>query len=265
MRPCHVLRVFTRGDVGGNHLGVVNDMTGLDDAGMQQIATELGFSETIFIDWMEEGTPRVRIFTPALELPFAGHPLVGAAWTLASMGPGTVNEMICGVGTIPFRVDGEVAVVDTPLVEDVRPAPEGADVAAAVGIPEPVRAWWAMMPVPYLVLDLGSAEAVAGATPDISKLIALRAGMTYLVGSHGDDLRARFFAPDAGVPEDPATGSAASAWAAVRSFEGETEGAVTIHQGEEIGHPSTIRLEWGPGRATLGGSVRRDEVRILER
>ncbi len=69
----------------------------------------------------------------------------------------------------------------------------------------------------------------------------------------------------AGVPEDPATGSAASALAAVRVFEGEPEGVVTIHQGEEIGRPSTIQLAWTPGRATLGGSVRRDEVRTLDR
>ncbi len=89
--------------------------------------------------------------------------------------------------------------------------------------------------------------------------------MVYLVGRQGDDLRVRFFAPEAGVPEDPATGSAAAAWAAVRVFEGEESGVLAIHQGEEIGHPSTIHLEWTPGRATLGGSVRHDEVRTLER
>ncbi len=89
--------------------------------------------------------------------------------------------------------------------------------------------------------------------------------MAYLVGRQGDDLRVRFFAPEAGVPEDPATGSAAAAWAAVRSFEGDEAGSVSIHQGEEIGHPSTIHLDWAPGRATLGGSVCRDEVRTLDR
>lgn len=264
MRPCHVLRVFTRGDVGGNHLGVVNDLTGLDDATMQLIATELGFSETVFIDWMDEGEPHVRIFTPSVELPFAGHPLVGAAWTLSSIGPGTVSSMTCGVGEIPFRCEGDSAWVDTPLVDDVRVATDAASVAAAAGLPEPVRAWWAMMPVPYLVLDLGSAQAVADATASMEALSGAGAGMVYLVGAAGDDLKVRFFAPDAGVPEDPATGSAASAYAAVRAFEGEPEGSVTISQGDEIGHPSTIQLMWAPGRATLGGSVRHDEVRVLE-
>ena len=78
MRHCYVLRVFTRGGEGGNHLGVVTDTTGLADVTMQAIATALGFSETIFIDWRAVGDPRVRIFTPAAELAFAGHPLVGA-------------------------------------------------------------------------------------------------------------------------------------------------------------------------------------------
>lgn len=264
MRPCHVLRVFTRGDVGGNHLGVVNDLTGLDDDSMQAIAAELGFSETVFIDWMEGGIPHVRIFTPGIEMPFAGHPLVGSAWTLSAMGPGTVTEMTCEVGTIPFRVDGDVAAVDAPLVEDVRVADDGADIAAAVGLPEPRGAWWAMMPLPYLVLDLGSAESVSQALPDIPKLGEMGAGKTYIYGSQGDDLRARFFAPDASVPEDPATGSAAAAYAAARFFEGESDGRVTIHQGEEMGHPCTIHLEWAPGRATLAGTVKRDEVRLLE-
>jgi trans-2,3-dihydro-3-hydroxyanthranilate isomerase len=260
MRSCHVLRVFTRGDVGGNHLGVVTDPTGLDGDDMLEIATELGFSETVFIDGKGGDVPAVRIFTPALELPFAGHPLVGAAWTL-----GATGEMTCGVGAIPFRADEDFASVDTPLVADVRIADDGEKIALAARLPAPQAAWWAMMPVPYLVLDLGTANAVSHAVPDIAKLTSLRAGMVYLVGRQGDDLRVRFFAPEAGVPEDPATGSAAAAWAAVRAFEGEESGAVSIHQGEEIGHPSTIHLEWAPGRATLGGSVRRDEVRTLQR
>lgn len=263
MRPCHILRVFTRGDSGGNHLGVVTDMTGLDDAGMQTIASDLGFSETIFIDWMDGGLPAIRIFTPASELPFAGHPLVGAAWTLTALGPGTVSSMTCGVGEIPYRSDGDVTWVDTPLVRDVATA-DAADVVAAAGLPHPVRAWWARMPLPYLVLDLGSGDAVSAATPDIPALAMAGAPMTYLVGQEGDHLRVRFFAPEAGVPEDPATGSAASAWAAVRTCDGEESGALTILQGDEIDHPSTILLEWTAARASLGGTVRRDEVRELE-
>jgi trans-2,3-dihydro-3-hydroxyanthranilate isomerase len=111
---------------------------------------------------------------------------------------------------------------------------------------------------------LGSGEAVSAASPDVAALTGAGAGMTYLVGREDDALRVRFFAPEAGVSEDPATGSAASAFAAVRVFEGETAGTVVIHQGAEIGHPSTIHLKWDSSRASLGGTVRRDEVRILE-
>jgi len=151
------------------------------------------------------------------------------------------------------------------MVGDVEEAGDGAEIAEAAGLPEPVGAWWARMPLPYLVLDLGSAQTVSEVVVEMSVLAETGAGHTYIVGSQGDDLRVRFFAPDSGVPEDPATGSAAAAYAAVRSFLGETEGSITVHQGEEIGHPSTIHLSWDPARATLGGTVRRDEVRIIER
>ena len=80
-RPCLVIRVFTRDGKGGNHLGVVTELEGLDTAKMQLIANDLGFSETVFIDQHAGDVPRVRIFTPELELPFAGHPLLqGGEW-----------------------------------------------------------------------------------------------------------------------------------------------------------------------------------------
>ena len=87
-RHCYVLRVFTRGDEGGNHLGVVTDSTSLTTESMQAIAVDLGFSETIFLEWNEGEIPHVRIFTPGAEMAFAGHPLVGMAWTLKQLGPG---------------------------------------------------------------------------------------------------------------------------------------------------------------------------------
>ncbi len=257
--------MFTRGDHGGNHLGVVTDISGLDKPTMQLISKELGFSETIFVNAVDGETPFVRIFTPAMELPFAGHPLVGAAWMLSEMGDRRGSSMTCGVGEIRYRSTDGLTWVDTPLVTDVAIASDGPGIAAEVGLPAPVGAWWAMMPLPYLVLDLGSADAVTGAAPDIPALSAAGAPMTYIIGAEGEDLRVRFFASDAGVPEDPATGSAASALAAVRTFDGEANGSVTIYQGAEIGHPSTIRLDWAPGRASLGGSVRQDETRTLDR
>ena len=114
MRHCYVLRVFTRvsGDgrhVGGNHLGVITDVTGLPDRVMQEIATELGFSETIYVDWRAPGNPAARIFTPGAEMPFAGHPLVGAGWLLQVIGPGGPTAITCGVGDVAIEMTGNGA------------------------------------------------------------------------------------------------------------------------------------------------------------
>ncbi|HEX5631144.1 MAG TPA: PhzF family phenazine biosynthesis isomerase [Acidimicrobiia bacterium] len=264
MRHCYVLRVFTREEKGGNHLGVVTDVTGIDDAGMQRVALENGFSETVFIDWRDEGIPRVRIFTPGRELPFAGHPLVGAAWVLGMIGPGTVDRMMCGVGEIPFRMEGDVVWVDTPMVEAVRTAPEADDIAAAAGLATPVGAWWVDMPLPYLVADLGFPDAVADARPDLEALMSHGADMCYLFAQTKGGYKARFFAPRDRIAEDPATGSAAAALAAVRRHIGEGSGSSTVFQGDEMAAPSTIRLQWDERYASLGGTVRRDEVRVLE-
>ena len=102
MRHCYVVRVFTVGSDGGNPLGVIPDSTGLTDDHKQAIASDLGFSETVFLDWPEGAVPVLRIFTPAVELPFAGHPLVGTAWVLNEMGPGATAMRIA---------IGDVAVV----------------------------------------------------------------------------------------------------------------------------------------------------------
>lgn len=265
MRHCYVLRVFTRGDEGGNHLGVITDVTGLDDAGMQQIAAENGFSETVFLDWRQGGIPEARIFTPTVELPFAGHPLVGAAWVLGMMGPGTVDRIRCGIGEIPYHATKEATWVEVPLTTDVEPVADAASLAEAIGLPEPASAWRAGMPMHYVVVDVGSPEAVAAAEPDLESLAGHDAGLLYVMASSPDGVKARFFAPAVGVPEDPATGSAACALAAVRSHLGETDGDVVIHQGDEMGHPSSILLRWGEGVALLGGTVVRDEVTVIER
>ena len=259
-----MLRVFTRGSEGGNHLGVVHDVTGLSDERMQGIAADLGFSETVFLDWRETGMPHARIFTPARELPFAGHPLVGAAWSLSTLGPGTVGRMTCGVGEIPFRMDDGLAWVDTPMVDDVRPA-DGADrLMSAAGLPPPDRAWWANMPIPYLVALYDSPEPVSQAVPVAEALDSAGLDMCYLAHRSGDGAKVRFFAPEAGILEDPATGSAAAALAAVLRFDGEPEGSLHITQGDEIGHPCDIHLRWGATAASLGGTVAHDEIREIE-
>ncbi len=260
-RACHVLRVFTRGEAGGNYLGVVNDPVGLDDDHMQAIAEDLGFSETVFVDWQPDEVPYVRIFTPAMELPFAGHPLVGTAWVMDVLGPAHVAALRCGIGEVAVTVDGDVVWITTMADQPVSDAGD-VDVPHRAGMPPSTRAWLVEMPKEYLVLEYEDDETVAALAPDFDVLSELFGTLAF--ARHGDRVRARFFAPEAGVPEDPATGSAAVALAAAFLDSGERFGTVTIDQGEETGFPSRILLRWNPETASIGGTVVRDEVRFLD-
>jgi predicted PhzF superfamily epimerase YddE/YHI9 len=244
-----VLRVFTRDGRGGNPLGVHDGL--LPNARMARAATALGYSETIFVDRpAADGTVGVRIFTPTSELPFAGHPLVGATWHLAA--PGAAVGMRCGIGVVTGRrADAATAEVDVEHVPTVR----------RTAAPGAVAAWEALMPLPYEILELGSPAEVAAYTlsdrPDHR--------LVWAAGDDGDPgiVRARFFAPGLGVEEDPATGSAAVALAAVRRHEGAPSGELTVHQGAEIGAPSRIYLSWTPATISIGGSVEDDGERRI--
>jgi len=255
-RHCYVLRVFTRGEEGGNPLGVVTDRSGLSPHVMQEIATELGFSETIYLDWREQDIPSVRIFTPTIELPFAGHPLVGITWVLHRLGPGGPSQIECGIGPVRIGMDGDVAWVDAPLNQRVS---QSAGLDGYLPGSVPVSVTTVEMPAAYHVIELAEV-AYVGAAP------AAESGMVFVFCRTGPDtVHARFFAPDAGVAEDPATGSAAVALAASMRSRGEMEGSLIISQGEEMGAPSTVQLTWDASGARIGGTVVRDEVRWLER
>lgn len=261
-RVCQVLRVFTRGDEGGNALGVVNDIVGLTGEMMQSIATELGYSETVFVDWPEGESPVARIFTPALELPFAGHPLVGTAWTMLTLGPGGVDRLRCGIGEVTIGMDGPSAWVTAPIDAVNARARDMGDVAQKAHLPRPLSSWIVELPKDYVIHEYPDAATVAGIVPDPT---ALRAHFGTLVYARdGKNVRARFFAPAAGVPEDPATGSAAVALATACVASGESDGEVAIDQGEEIGHPSRIDLSWTSTTARIGGTCVRDEVKFLD-
>lgn len=261
-RVCQVLRVFTRDGAGGNHLGVVSDVTGLDDAAMQTIAADLGYSETVFIDWMDGHVPSVRIFTPAVEMPFAGHPLVGTAYTLLHLGPGGLDTVICPAGEVAIGVDGGVAWIETALDPANATEVDLDGFADRSHIPKPVRSWLVDIPSTYAVIEVATAEAVGAMTPDAD---ALREHFGVLVfARHDTHVRSRFFAPSGGVFEDPATGSAAVAMATANVASGESTGSVVIHQGEEMGHPSRIDLSWTATTARLAGACERDDARMLD-
>lgn len=255
MRSCTVLRVFTRDDLGGNRLGVVTDLSQLDLEAMQAIACELGFSETIFLQRDARPVPKVRIFTPSSELPFAGHPLVGCAWYLAAGGGSQEGTLECEIGEVPYRANDDSASVSVTRSVEVKRV-DGAELAAQCRLPDPARAWVVNVPQPYTVMDVGSESAVASADPDFGALAKCDA--VYIFARSGDSARARFFAPADGVDEDPATGSAAFALASLLSWEGETSGALSVAQGTEVGFPCRIEVVWDGDRVRLGGTVRRD-------
>ncbi len=252
-RPCSVLRVFTRDGEGGNHLGVVTELEGLDDSRMQRIAADLGFSETIFIE--DGAVPSVRIFTPGMEMPFAGHPLVGAAFHLFQAGAAS-DRLSCGIGEVMMRMEGETVWIDAPMFHE-NAYRDGLIFARRVGLPKPRSTWRVEMPLDYRLVELDSPEDVAAAAPDIEAFGAAH-GLT-VFARKGNNVRMRFFIPDAGIAEDPATGSAAVALATRLAAGGEPDGAISIDQGEEIGHPSRIELRWEGRTASIGGTVAVDD------
>jgi trans-2,3-dihydro-3-hydroxyanthranilate isomerase len=248
-RTVRVVRVFTRDRAGGNLLGIHDGI--LDDGEMQAVAAALGYSETVFLGDAADGVTPVRIFTPGTELPFAGHPLVGTTWHLTE--PGDTVALRCGIGVVTGRrADGGDASIDVtylPPVDEADPPP------GAIG------AWIAQMPLPYEVQELPGPDAVAAYEPPDEPAHRL----LWAPGDDGDAdvIRARFFAFGVGVPEDPATGSAAVALAAVQRHLGRTEGRVTIHQGSEMGCPSRIELRWTSDLTVVGGAVADDGIRSV--
>jgi predicted PhzF superfamily epimerase YddE/YHI9 len=215
----HVLRVFVNEDgEWGNPLGVFLDGGRVPERARQQVAAELGFSETVFVEDRDSG--RMRIHTPAAELPFAGHPAVGTAWLLARAG-NAVRALRPPAGRVEVRHR------------------EGATWAAA-------PAEWALL---FEYPELESPAAVRALSP------AAYTTNTYAwswIDEAAGTVRARSFAPAAGIAEDEATGSAAIALCARLSR------PVTIHQG----HGSVLRCRpIADGRVEVGGKVALDEVR----
>ena len=259
--------VFTDRRFGGNPLAVVPDASGLDDTSMQQIAREFGFSETTFVLPAESGqTRRVRIFTPAAEIPFAGHPNLGTAWVLARDGllgdltetQHIVFEEAAGLVPIEVGVAGgkparcELAAPQPLHVGDEVPAERAAaaagltpeDIATKVHPPQVVS-----IGLPFLIVALETRDALERARPDARVLEAFGAeGLPgdlhlYTVSNDDFDLRTRMFAPLGGIPEDPATGSANCTLGALLAHCDPTRDGTwrwKIAQGVEMGRPSTL-------------------------
>ncbi len=272
-----IVDVFTDRPFTGNPLAVVFGADGLGTGQLQALAREFHLSETAFVLPPSGGaTYRVRIFTPELELPFAGHPSVGTAVTLvrrgwAGLDPASGAEVVqeCGAGLLPIQVyaDGRATLTGgTPtLGPELDPAPllEIVGLTADDLAGPPPRAAGCGLEWPFLSVR---PDAVARAS--LNSDAARRHGVTDLVVFAWDAARhvshARAFVPGSGVPEDPATGSAALGFGvyAVASglLTGEGRSSYTVRQGAELHRPSTLECtvtadSGKPLGATVTGGV----------
>jgi trans-2,3-dihydro-3-hydroxyanthranilate isomerase len=259
------LDVFTDRRFAGNPLAVVLDPGGLETAAMQAIAREFNHPETVFVFPSAERAhrARVRIFTPARELAFAGHPTVGTAVLLglrdgASAGREIVLEE--GIGAVRCVLEagagdtGRVRFAVPQLPAEVGAAPDNATIAAALGIaPAEIgfegfqsSRWSAGNP--FIFVPLAGLAVMARCNPDRPEFgAAFGTGGAYLFCREtvepGHAFHARMFAPAMGVREDPATGSAAAAFVGVLGpHVGEGTHTFAIEQGYEMGRPSLIQL-----------------------
>ena len=269
----HLLDVFTDQPFGGNQLAVFVDAPELPDELMQQIARELNLSETVFVRPATgaEGLRSIRIFTPGRELPFAGHPTIGTAHLLAELG---IARLSAGSGQFileervgPIRLsvsrrDGAASVIQltsAKLPEFGPPPPprptlaamlgiEPGDLAAGIEGPEAVSCG-----VPYLLIPVKDRGVLARISLDLGTWReALQGYWTRELfvfcrdpEREGSHLRARMFAPEIGIVEDPATGSAAVCLAGYLAKRDPKDGVLrwTLEQGFEMGRPSILYLE----------------------
>lgn len=266
--------VFTDRMFGGNQLAVFPDATEIPPELMPQIAREFNYSETTFVlpPADPSHTARVRIFTPGGELQFAGHPTVGTAHVLATIGkiPLTGDETRIvfeeGVGPVPVVIRSnkgrpEFAQLSVAKLPEVLTPPPGRErLAAALSLDTADLLDGQMVPetvscgTPFLFVPLRDRAAVSRARvkPDAFEE-ALRGYVTdhvmvfALDAEHaGHDIRARMFAPSIGVPEDPATGSACvglGGYLAARDARADGTLRWIVEQGFEMGRPSILEVE----------------------
>ena len=280
--PYRVVDVFTEEALAGNQLGVFPDSAGIDDATMQKIAKELNVAETVFIgpSTRADCVANVRIFTPGREMPFAGHPTVGASFVLREIGvvPKNVEHFALDekIGPIPVRVEqgsgGRPLIwLTTPPITVGRAMDPGA-CARALGVdsaellgkpPEIVSAG-----NPGVFIALKSKEAVDQAALDPNALRLLKrdpndAFFVFVFTPTAQGAYSRMFAPEHGVTEDPATGSATGPLAAYMMRHGlaaRADGTRLIsEQGTKMGRRSILHIlthgESGSKAIEVGGYV----------
>lgn len=288
--------VFTSVPLSGNQLAVVPDARGLTTADMQRLAREFNYSESTFVLPPDDPAHarRVRIFTPTSELPFAGHPTVGTAFVLATIGDlaltGDETRIVFeeGVGPVPVMIRAssgtptftQLSVAKLPETLDPLPPRDALAAMLSLGVndlggddylPQAISCG-----VPYSFVPLTSRDAVARAKlrPDVwEQLLATSPAHMVMVFAMdaeeaGHQVRARMFAPGESIAEDPATGSACAALGGYLGMRDETDHGTLrwiVEQGYEMGRPSVLHLEVDKrGGAITGVRVGGASVLVME-
>ena len=248
------LDVFTDRPFGGNQLAVFMDGWGVSDAGMQAIAKELNLPETVFVAPPQKGGDhRLRIFTPSRELPFAGHPTIGAAFFIAG-GKDADLRLEEGVGTLTVTVRDGFTEMEQPL-----PVFEAVHDRAAVLAQLALDQTDLVMSLPieigssgnrFMFVPVKSIAAVRMAAPRALREAAYI--FTTETAEKGSTTHGRMYAPWQGVAEDPATGSATGPLAAYLVRHGLSDGKrIVCEQGYEMGRPSTLYARVGGTRERI--------------
>jgi trans-2,3-dihydro-3-hydroxyanthranilate isomerase len=271
--------VFTDTPLAGNGLAVFTDAREIPEEMLQPLAREMNLSETVFTYTPDgDGHARIRIFTPTVEVPFAGHPTLGSAFVLGGPLQLQVIRLETGSGIIPVQLEREgprivFGRMEQPL-PSVEPYEDADQLLSALGLERselPIEVY--DNGLRHVYVTLASEDVVAALKPDLSRLAELPdvLGVNTIAGA-GPRWKTRMFAPSGGVPEDPATGSAAGPLALHVARHGRIDfgDEIEISQGAEIGRPSTLyaRVEGSPDkleRVEVGGSavtVARGEFRL---
>jgi trans-2,3-dihydro-3-hydroxyanthranilate isomerase len=244
-----VCDVFTDVPLAGNQLAVFTDARDIPQEQLQPLAREVNFSETVFVyPPSEGGHARIRIFTPGIEVPFAGHPTLGTAFVLGAPMQLEVIRLETGRGIVPVRLEREGARIVFGRMEQPIPLIEPFDAVetllAGLGVERselPVELYDNGLRHVYVTLP--SEEHVARLRPDLGRLAEFgeELGVNTIAGS-GSRWKTRMFVPSGAITEDPATGSAAGPLALHAARHGRIAfgDEIEITQGVEIGRPSTL-------------------------
>jgi len=287
----YICDVFTNQRFGGNPLAVFPEATGLGPQQMQSIAREFNFSETTFVFPPETGgTRKLRIYTPSMEVPFAGHPNIGTAFILATVGELGAAEHVAAESGIEvfFEEKAGLVPISIKLQDDATitcelKAPQVLTVGKTVTVDAAAQALSlhadeilttshqpqvASVGLPFLIVELRDVAALQRARPNLAgfaelQKLGIRPDMHFYVRSKDEfDIRARMYAPFDGLIEDPATGSANCALCGLLAQLDSAESgffAWKIAQGVEMGRPSVLyaRVQKATGKVVsvwIGGS-----------